>query len=129
MTSSPSQPNLPAVVCYPTSATYTRSMGQGADDEYQIAVAALVSMGTDGSGQRDLRDLTDGAGPYSIRKALWQASKWRHQGQLAALGVPHLRLWIDGMDSWGTRFAQVSVDHLGAIVRTTAITWATDQIT
>ena len=39
----PSQPNLPAVVCYPTAATFTRSMGLGADDEYAIAVAALVS--------------------------------------------------------------------------------------
>ena len=69
----------------------------------------------------------DGAGPYSIRKALWTASKFRHQGLLAALGIPRLRLWIDGMDSWGTRFTQVSSDHLGAIIRTTAITAATDQ--
>lgn len=122
----PGQPNLPAVVAYPTRANYAMAMGPGQDDTYDIAIALLVPVGTDGSGQRDLRELVDGTGPRSIRKALVTASKLRVEGQLAALGVPHLRLTVGSFDSWGIRFAQVSVDHLGAVIRTTAVTWATD---
>jgi hypothetical protein len=123
----PGVPNLPMIAAYPTDGPYSLALGPGQDDTYNIAVACLVSVGTDGSGQRDLRALIDGAGPYSIRKALVLASKRRVEGQLAALGVPHLRVSVGRFDSWGIRFAQVSVDHLGVIVRTTAVTWAPDQ--
>jgi hypothetical protein len=123
----PSIPNLPAIMVYPTSGAYADPMGPGQDDVYDVAVAVLVGIGPDGAGQRDLRELVDGTGARSIRRALFLASKQRVDGQVAALGVPHLRIKVGRFDSWGIRFAQVSVDHLGAIVRTTAITWSVQQ--
>jgi hypothetical protein len=120
----PATPNLPAVVAYPTRSAYSIAMGPGQDDTYDIAVAVLCATGADGTGQRELLELVDGTGARSIRRTLFFESKRRVEGQLAALGVPHLRVNVTGFDSWGIRFAQVSVDHIGAIVRTQAITWA-----
>lgn len=120
----PAQPNLPSIVAYPTDGPYSAAMGPGQDDTYRIAVACLCPISSDGGGQRELAELVDGTGARSIRRALFLAARRRVDGQLAALGVPHLRVTVNGFDSWGIRFAQVSTDHIGAIIRTTAVTWA-----
>jgi len=110
--------SLPAVVVVPYTTSFSESMGRGTD-RYELDMLVLVSTNDMGLRQEDLDEYVSGAGPKSIRRAIWQAV----DGPGGAFGtLPDTDAHVDQMLDYGARFAFGDVEHIGARLRVIILT-------
>ena len=98
---------LPACIVIPTAADFNVAFQRGTDrwdfDLYILASYAEASLGQDA-----LDNLISGAGPNSIRAAIF-ATK--------SLGLSSTDANISGMGNYGTTFDVAGIDHVGATLQ------------
>lgn len=103
----PDVTNLPAVVCVPDTADFDVAMGRGTDT-WEFDLYVLVGTADMGLGQDALDGFITGAGPNSIRAAVFANRN---------LGLGDCNATITGMSDYGAKFAMADLQHLGAILR------------
>jgi hypothetical protein len=114
---------LPAVVVVPRAAVYEPSMGLGVDDTFEFDLAVLCSTASDELGQRQLDRFLSGAGPRSIRQAIFLS---RETGRPPRqLGLPNCKARVLRMDGYGMTFDDATGSHVGALLRLQVVLAAT----
>jgi hypothetical protein len=116
----PSVANLPAVVPVPRSGSYEAGMGAGVDDTYLIDLDTLCAATVSQLGQQSLNAHLSGAGPRSIRQAIYQSRDIRRD----VFGLVNTKAWVRGWSGYGRGFPGASIDHVGAVIRLEVITSA-----
>lgn len=107
---------LPCVVVAPTDADFEVAMGRG-NDEWFFELWVIVSDGELGLAQDQLDALVTGAGPRSIRQAVFNAR---------TLGLPGTTAHVARMSGYGGQFAAAGTDHIGAKLHLQVITRGTE---
>lgn len=102
----PGQPALPCVCVVPDVANFNVAMGRGTDT-WNFDLIVLVPSGDNEVGQSLLDPYVTGAGPQSIRQALFDS----------ALGLARTQSHVSGMTDYGGSFDAVDVAHIGARLR------------
>lgn len=95
---------LPCVVVMPTTASFDVAMGRGVDTWY-FDLLVMVAAGEMDTAQDALDELVTGAGPRSIRQAIWSKR---------TLGLADVDAHVSGMTGYGLRAEAAGIDHLGA---------------
>jgi len=95
-------------------------MGTGVDDTYQFDLDVLCPAAELRIGQDALDAFLSGAGPKSIRQAVYASRDARGD----ALGLPNCKARVPGWGRYGTGFEGAGISHVGAVVRLEIITSA-----
>lgn len=96
----------PAVVVSPTGADYVVNMGL--DSKYEFDLFILVTHSNAEVAQDQLDGFVDGAGPDSMRRALYQTP---------ALGLSNIDAMCYAMTKYGGSFVAAQVQHIGAVLK------------
>lgn len=103
----PAHPVLPCLCIVPATADFAVSMGRGTDT-WVFDLTMLVPSGNEELAQQLLDEFVTGAGPTSVRQALFQNR---------TLGLADVDAHIAGMTNYGGSIEAVGVDHVGASLR------------
>lgn len=107
----------PAVLVEPEKSDFSLSFG-GTTDQYIMRLFVLSSVGAGASaGQKILKQLLTGWGPYSIRRIIHEHSD---------LGLPGTTATPMGWNAFGGSFASGTVPAIGAIMQVKVLTDADD---
>jgi hypothetical protein len=112
--------NLPAVVVVPRGGTYEAGMGPGVDDLYLFDLDVLCSAADDVLAQNKLDAFLTGAGPRSIRQAVYASRDQRRD----AFGLLNCKARVTGWSGYRRGFEGAGVEHVGASVGLEVITSA-----
>ncbi len=107
---------IPAVVVEPDTADFDVAMGRGTDT-WQLTLSVVVSDNDEIVGQAKLDDLVTGAGSLSIRQAIFNSK---------TLGLTGTDAHVAELTSYGVRFEQVEIQHVGATLRLVVHTKGTE---
>jgi hypothetical protein len=104
---------VPALLVLPVETNFDRAFGRGLD-EHQFDLIVLVSKAVAEVGQSRLDEYVTGAGPRSIREAIFADR---------ALGLTDgTEAHVSGMSRYGQEFTVGGVTYSGAVLRLVAIT-------
>ncbi len=104
---------LPAVIVMPWTSEFNVAMGRGTDT-WELDLLVLVSTTEIGLRQENLDDYVTGAGPKSIREAIFKANS----GSAGTFGnLPATDAHVAQLIEYGARFNVGDVEHLGARLR------------
>lgn len=103
----PGSPVLPCVCVVPDTADFHVAMVRGVDTWY-FDLIVLVPSTDSRVGQNRLDPFVTGAGPLSIRQAIFDAG---------SLGLTGTASTVSAMSNYGGSYDAVSVDHIGATLR------------
>lgn len=106
----------PAVVVDPVDANFVAAMGRGTDT-WEFDLHVVVSDAEETLGQIALDDYVTGAGPKSIRTAVWNDRD---------LGLAHTDAHVSALVAYGVRFEQAPIQHVGATLRLVVHTRGTE---
>lgn len=100
--------NLPALLVLPVESNFNVAFGRGSDT-YQIDLFVMVSRVVPRVGQNSLDAFVTGAGPQSIRQAIFNNR---------TLGLADgTEAHVSGMSRYGGTFPAASIEHIGAALR------------
>lgn len=108
----PDASNLPALIVAPVSADFAVSMARGTDT-WEFDLYVLVSTADMGLAQNQLDAYVSGAGPGSIRAAVFADP---------SLGRADVNATVVSVSNYGISFAQSQLQHIGAVLRCTVHT-------
>lgn len=103
----PEASNLPAIVVVPNMASFDVAMGRGVDT-WEFDLAVLVSFSDADIAQDSLDDYVTGAGPKSVRQAIFNNK---------TLGLTDANAHVHEMSDYGSGFEMAKVQHIGAKLR------------
>lgn len=98
---------LPALVVVPVTADFVVTMGRGTDT-WELDLIVMVSTGDVAVGQATLDAYVSGAGPQSIRQAVY-ANR--------SLSLPGTDVHVSGLTAYNMAFSAAQVDHIAATLR------------
>lgn len=102
----PGMSELPAIVIEPAKADFLGAMGRGTDEWY-FNVMVFASRAEEQNGQNSLDEFLSGAGPKSIRQAIFQAP---------TLGLSDSTAVVTGMRGYGGTTKEAGMSVFGAIL-------------
>ncbi|MGI5493880.1 hypothetical protein [Microtetraspora malaysiensis] len=111
----PDSINAPAIIVAPATADFTTAMARGAD-RWEFDLIPIVRMADPIVAQTELDAYVTGAGPRSIRAAVY-ADRTLGRGDVDA----HVR----GLSNYGSRYDVAGVDYTGATLRLVVVTTGT----
>lgn len=103
----PGATQVPAFVVEPAVADFLVAMGRGTDT-WELDVHVMVGEADEIVAQTSLDDYVTGAGPKSVRSAIFAARD---------LGLTHTDAHVSAMTAYGVRFEQAPTQHIGATLR------------
>lgn len=112
--------SLPAFVVIPRVGSFEAGMGEGVDDTYLFDLDVLCSTAVPELGQDSLDAFISGAGPRSIRQAIYESRDQRGD----ALGLRGCKARVPGWGGYRRGFEAAGLEHVGAVVRLEVVTWA-----
>lgn len=96
-----------AAVLLPATADFAQAMGRGVDT-WVFDLLVLVPIGDPDVGQATLDEYVTGAGPKSIRQAVFTAR---------SLGLDQVDAHVQAMTAYNVAFVAAGFDHLGGSLR------------
>lgn len=99
--------NVPCVATMPMPSDFDVAMGRGTDT-WNIDVIVLVQAGDEDVAQLELDGYVTGAGPASVREAVFRNR---------SLGLADTDAHVTGLSGYNLQYSVVVVDHVGASLR------------
>lgn len=103
----PEVAQLPAIVVLPDKADFAKAFKRGLD-EWTFSVYVLVSRSIAGVNQEQLDAFVTGAGPDSVRQALYSDP---------TIGLVDTDAFVSGIEAYGGEFKTAKVTHMGAVIK------------